>query len=205
VGILHQMLGEVERAERTATELVALTRDYKLPMWLAWGRTLYGWSLLEQGQRERGLAEIAAGVASAEVARSAVMKIHFLGQLGEVFSTGSYVREPTWWSKDSHFSNRRGSVFARRSCTEHAGSSTWRAMLARRMRRRASGAESRLPAGRGALLLELRSATSLAELWTGQNLREEARVLLDDITGRFADGWEAPVLRKPRELLRNVR
>jgi class 3 adenylate cyclase/tetratricopeptide (TPR) repeat protein len=206
VGILHQMLGEVERAERTATELVALTRDYKLPMWLAWGRTLYGWSLLEQGQRERGLAEIAAGVASAEVARSAVMKIHFLGQLGEVFSKHGFVREGTDMVEqgfalleptgervcEAELHRARGVIHLTGDARPHEAEACFR-----------RGIE--VARGQAALLLELRSATSLAELWTGQNRREEARVLLDDITGRFADGWEAPVLLKPRELLRNVR
>ena len=93
IGILYQLVGDVERAEGTAQELVTVASEHALPMWLAWGRTMRGWALLERGRAEEGMAEITVGVAGAEVAHSSVMKIHFLSQLGETFGRLGYVNE----------------------------------------------------------------------------------------------------------------
>src|SRR5205085_12684192 len=68
-GIVYQLVGDVERVDATARELVSVAREHSLPMWLAWGRTLWGWSLLEAGDEAQGMAELTAGMAGAEVAR----------------------------------------------------------------------------------------------------------------------------------------
>jgi class 3 adenylate cyclase/tetratricopeptide (TPR) repeat protein len=202
VSILYQVLGEVERAEQTATELVDVSRDYKLPMWLAWARTLHGWALLERDQRERGLAEIAAGVAGAEIVRSAVMKIHFTSQLAEAFSKQGFARdgldmleqgfallEPTGERvSEAELHRARGLIHLSVDDSAEEAEVCFR-----------RGIE--VAAGQGALLLELRSATALAELWTGQERSEEARALLDDLVGRFDGGYDTPVLGKARALL----
>jgi class 3 adenylate cyclase/tetratricopeptide (TPR) repeat protein len=206
IAILYQVLGEVERVGETAAKLIALTKDYKLPMWLAWGRTFHGWSLLEQGQSERGLTEIAAGVASAEVVRSAVMKIHFLGQLAEAFSKHGFVREgidmveqgfallePTGERvSEAELHRARGVIYL-------AGDP--RPVEAEACFERAI----EVARGQEALLLELRAATALAELRAGQGRLEEAGKLLEGITGRFVEGVDTPVIRKARELLQSVR
>lgn len=200
VGILYQVLGEIERTEHTAVELVALTKGHKLPMWLAWGRTLHGWALLERGERELGLAEIALGVAGAEVVRSVVMKIHFLSQLAEAFSKHGFVQEGHDMLEqgfalleetgervsEAELHRARGVVHLAENAADEAEACFRRGIEVAR--------------GQEALLLELRSATALAELWAKDDRVNDARVLLDEITGRFTDGWETPVLLDAVEL-----
>ena len=53
----------------------------------------------------------------------------------------------------------------------------------------------------GALAWELRSATSLAQLWQRQNRCREALDLLNPIYQRFTEGYATPDLRKVRLLL----
>lgn len=53
----------------------------------------------------------------------------------------------------------------------------------------------------GALAWELRSATSLAQLWQRQNRYREALELLNPIYQRFTEGYATPDLRKVRWLL----
>ncbi|WP_339495858.1 ATP-binding protein [Pseudomonas sp. RA_105y_Pfl2_P56] len=53
----------------------------------------------------------------------------------------------------------------------------------------------------GALAWELRSATSLAQLWQRQNRCREALDLLNPIYQRFTEGYATPDLRKVRSLL----
>ncbi|MHC8350122.1 ATP-binding protein [Pseudomonas sp. RT4P38] len=53
----------------------------------------------------------------------------------------------------------------------------------------------------GALAWELRSATSLAQLWQRQGLHQQAHELLTPIYNRFTEGFATPDLRKARRLL----
>ena len=202
VGILQQVLLDVERVEQTADDLVALTSEYGLPMWLAWGRTLRGWALFERGRGEEGLIEITYGMAAADVARSAVMNIHFQSQLGEEFAKLGYVREGRAMVEEA---------FAALEPTEERVSEAelHRSRGVLHLLADGDAAEADACFRRGidvarrqhALLLELRSATALAELWAEQGRVEEARALLGGVTGRFAGGADAPVLRRAGRLL----
>ena len=53
----------------------------------------------------------------------------------------------------------------------------------------------------GALAWELRSATSLAQLWQRQGLFRQAHELLAPIYQRFTEGFATPDLTKVRRLL----
>jgi predicted ATPase len=53
--------------------------------------------------------------------------------------------------------------------------------------------------GQSAKSLELRAATSLAELWRTQGRANEARALLEPIYGWFHEGAETADLRRARD------
>jgi len=53
----------------------------------------------------------------------------------------------------------------------------------------------------GALAWELRSATSLAQLWQRRGLYQQAHELLAPIYNRFTEGFSTPDLSKVRRLL----
>jgi predicted ATPase/DNA-binding winged helix-turn-helix (wHTH) protein len=57
----------------------------------------------------------------------------------------------------------------------------------------------------GALSWELRTATSLAQLWRRQGKAKEAAELLSSIYDRFTEGFETADLRKARALLAEIR
>jgi predicted ATPase len=57
----------------------------------------------------------------------------------------------------------------------------------------------------GALAWELRSATSLAQLWHRQSRCQEALDLLTPIYQRFTEGYATPDLRKVRLLIDELR
>lgn len=54
----------------------------------------------------------------------------------------------------------------------------------------------------GALSMELRATISLAQHWQGLGRLHDAKPLLDNICGRFTEGFETPDFRTARELLR---
>ena len=59
----------------------------------------------------------------------------------------------------------------------------------------------RIAAEQGAKLLELRSATTLAQLWGEQGRRGEARELLAPVYGWFTEGFDAQDLKDAKALL----
>jgi predicted ATPase len=174
-------------------------------MWLAWGRTMCGWALLERGRAEEGMTEITVGMAGAQVAHSSVMKIHFLSQLAEAFGRLGYVSEGVTMVEEG---------FADLEPTDERVSEAElhrsRGLLHLAANDESVTAEACFRQGievarrQQALLLELRSATALAELLAGEERPEEARVLLEDVTGRFTQGLGTPVLRNANDLLERV-
>ena len=176
IGILYQLVGDVERAEGTARELVTVASEHALPLWLAWGRTMCGWALLERGRAEEGMAEITVGMASAQVAHSSVMKIHFLSQLAEAFGRLGYVSEGVTMVEEG---------FADLEPTDERVSEAElhrsRGLLHLAVEGESLAAEAcfrqgiEVARGQQALLLELRSATALAELLAGEERAGEAR------------------------------
>ena len=53
--------------------------------------------------------------------------------------------------------------------------------------------------------LQLRAATSLAQLWAERGERGRARELLAAVYGRFSEGFGAPDLQQAKELLDELR
>lgn len=60
---VHQTLGDVEQAERFASETQALARRRHLPYWIAFGTLMKGWSRTASGD-EDGSVELDAGLAA---------------------------------------------------------------------------------------------------------------------------------------------
>jgi tetratricopeptide (TPR) repeat protein len=204
-GILYQSLADIERAENTARDLVTVASEYALPLWLAWGRTVRGWALLARGKVEEGMAEIAAGVAGAEIAHSSVMRIHFLSQLGEAFGRLGFVSDGIAMVEegfaDLELADERVSeaeLHRSRGLLHLAGDGESAAAEAC-FRRGIEVARSQK-----ALLLELRSATALAALLVAEGRPAEARVLLEDVTGRFTQGQGTAVFQDASRLLERI-
>jgi class 3 adenylate cyclase/tetratricopeptide (TPR) repeat protein len=201
-GILYQLLVDIERAERTARELVTVASEHALPMWLAWGQIMRGWALLQRGQAKEGMAEINVGLAGAEAVHFAVMKIHFLGQLAETFGRLGHVSEGVTMLEEGFAAldatdERVSEAELHRSRGLLHLADNGNTLAAEACLRRAI----EVARGQHALLLELRSATALAELLAGENRAEEARPLLADVVGRFTQGHETPVFQTASALL----
>jgi class 3 adenylate cyclase/tetratricopeptide (TPR) repeat protein len=205
IGILYQLLGDIERAEKTARDLVTVAGEHALPLWLAWGRTMRGWALLGRGETEEGMAEIAAGVAGAEVAHSSVMRIHFLSQLGEAFGRLGFVSDGIAMVEEGFADLEQSDE---RVCEAELHRS--RGLLHLAGDGEPAAAEAYFRRGidvarrQQALLLELRSTTTLAELLLAGDRAGEARSLLEDVTRRFAQGNGTAVFDDAIALLEGI-
>lgn len=80
---VHQLRQEPVRALPYAQELVALASKDGLAQWIAFGKTVYGWSLAKGGQPAAGIAEMREGLAACEASNTSISRPHFLGMLAE--------------------------------------------------------------------------------------------------------------------------
>ena len=200
-GLLYQLVGDVERVERTAEELIRVATEHTLPMWLAWGRIMRGWALLERGETTDGVAEINTGLAGAEAVQFTVMRSHFLSQLADVFAKLGRVNEAFRMLDDG---------FVALEATDERVSEA-ELHRSRGLLLAATGnavaAESSFRVGvevarrQQALLLELRSTQALAGLLARENRTEEARLLVARVTDRFTEGHGTPVFQSAKALL----
>ncbi|MBD0289759.1 MAG: AAA family ATPase [Thermoleophilia bacterium] len=199
--MLYHLLGDAERAEVTAAELVEVAGGYVLPMWLAWGRTVRGLALLARGASAEAMAEIAVGAAGAEVAHSSVMKVHFLSQIAEAFTALGHATDGMGMLEEGFRELERSGE--RVSEAElHRSRGLLHLAEGRRSAAEASFRQAvEVAHGQQALLLELRAATSLAELLLAEGRGGEASGLLRGVLARFRQGEGVPVLARARRLL----
>jgi predicted TIM-barrel fold metal-dependent hydrolase len=59
---VHQFRREPKATQECAEEIIALCTEHGIPFFLAWGTSLRGWALAEQGQREEGLEQMRRGL-----------------------------------------------------------------------------------------------------------------------------------------------
>jgi class 3 adenylate cyclase/tetratricopeptide (TPR) repeat protein len=203
-GLLYHLVGDVDRLERTAARLLAVTSEHGLPMWGAWGRIMRGWALLQRDEAAEGLAEINVGLAEAEAVQFTVMKIHFLGQLAQVF--GGLGRS------DEAFRMIDEAIAALEATGERVSEAELyrsRGILLAETGQPSAGEDSLRQAinvarGQHALLLELRATTTLASL-IADDRPAEARTLLSDVMARLTQGAGTPVFREAAAGLSSLR
>ena len=83
---VHQLCLEGQATQELAEAVIALSTEQELAFWLAWGTTVRGGALVEQGQREEGIAQIHQGLAAfrntgAEGWRLYFLRLRSLGKL----------------------------------------------------------------------------------------------------------------------------
>jgi len=78
---LHQLRGEVGRAREVAEIALAITTEEKIPFFRAHAVMLRGWALVEEGQREEGIAQLREGLAAYRAIGGEIEYSHWLALL----------------------------------------------------------------------------------------------------------------------------
>jgi class 3 adenylate cyclase/predicted ATPase len=214
--IFHQLYRNRRKALAQAEAAIALAAEQGFPLYLAAGTVVRGWALADGGQVEAGVAEIRRGLADYGATGARMWSPYFLGLLAEVLGRAGRVGgglkavddalslvERTgvrWIEADLH--RLRGELLA-------AGAEP-RLLEAEACFRRALAVARE----QGALMWELRAATSLArslarslgERPVGDQggRRREIRDLLASVLGRFTEGFDAPDLRDARAVMEEL-
>jgi predicted ATPase len=200
---LHQLRGEVGRAREVAETDLALTTEEMIPFFRSHAIIIRGWALVEQGQREKGFAQLGEGLVAYRATGADLECSHWLALLAEahrdtgqpeealrltaqaldhVAQTGIVYYEAELHRLDAELRLRLDTPDEQR-----AEESFHRALeIARRQQARS---------------WELRAATSLARLWVKQGRQTEARELLAPVHGWFTEGFDTADLKQAKALL----
>jgi predicted ATPase len=204
--LCSQMRCEVAATLEQAEATVALATEHGFPHWAALGTILCGWALAMRDKSKAGIAQLSQGIANWRAndvsvgvpyaltlqAEAARLVGHIDEALRSLDDAEAMLKqqEDRWFEAEIY--RLRGELLLRQSITPDAEAETWlRRALAVARRQQAKS-------------LELRAATSLANLWNAQGEHSKARDLLSPIYGWFTEGFDTVDLKQARRLLERL-
>ena len=199
--VTERICGSPGNARRCAEEVVALSSEHSFPSWLGTGTHLLGWSLAALGDPTQGLDLISKGISlrraigtvigtamnfasQAEVYAAVGRPVEALASMNEAIQVTDTTEDRMY---EAEVFRLRGDLFNRSGDQPAAEESYGRALAVARRQ--------------SAKTLELRVATSLAQLWRDQGKRTKACDLLASVYGWFTEGLDTPVLQDAKKLL----
>jgi len=205
-GVLHQLRGEPARIREHAEALIALATAHGIaPPRVAGGLLLRGWTLVVQGDRAAGLADIHQGLTLWESVGSRILRPYALATLAEVYLQGG---QPA-----------QGLALVQEALAlVHTTGERWYEAELYRLQGELTLAQSQVPGREAqaeacfhtalaiarrqqAMSWELRVAMSLARLWQCQGKQDAAHQLLAPLYGWFSEGFDTADLQAAQALL----
>ncbi|HEY2033554.1 MAG TPA: hypothetical protein VGH02_07670, partial [Rhizomicrobium sp.] len=199
--VVHLLRGDAARAFESADKSFEMSREQRFSLYEILSRISRGRAAGDLGQVEEARTEIALGIDQA--------RHHGVGFMLPMMDS---------WLADMHAraGENEHALSIVESCLANSGDVIGRSWDAELHRQKATillalnlskvaEAESHLRKSievaheQGAMSLELRAATSLAELWRAQGRPDEARVLLEPVCRWFDEGVETADLKRARE------
>lgn len=201
---IHHHRGDRQAAQDRVESLRVLATEQEHRRWIRTANFLQGWLMVDQGQWKRGLAQMRQG--ESELVIEARQQTYYAtlvaqaclrgGQPNEAHSVLTKALERVndtgirYYEAELH--RIKGEVLLGRSASSRKEAETcfYRAIDLSRQQ--------------GAKSLEIRAITSLSGLWQKQGKEKEARKMLQEIYGRFTEGFDTADLKQAKELLKGL-
>ena len=90
---LHQLRREEHAAQEQVEAAMRIATEQGLPDWEAWGTTLRGWTIGQQGQADDGVREMENGLAASEGTGAVMIRSYYLALFAEVQAQGGCPQE----------------------------------------------------------------------------------------------------------------
>jgi predicted ATPase len=200
---LHQLRGERKAVERLTEMGMALATERKFARFMNLGIALRGWLAVKHGDVEEGIDQLRQALATQTFNQEQQQSVAFLAEgyakagridqglrvLEDAFvvasKTGMHTYEPELHRVKGHLLLTWGGADRREAevCFQNA---------------------VKIARSQNAKSLELRAATSLAQLWQRQGKLNQARNLLGEIYGWFTEGFDTADLKEAKGLLQQL-
>jgi tetratricopeptide (TPR) repeat protein len=182
--------GDLIASASLADELLALSDEQGFGLWGNAARLYLGWRKAMLGQRDEGIAEIAAAITSSGHVIGFVLLAEAYGMAGKPREGLERLADA---GKQLNFFGEVHSLCVRARLQLSLGDS----VAAADSLRQAIATARR----QHAKFLELRAAADLARIWSAQGKRAEARDLLAPVHDWFTEGLDTPFVREAKALL----
>jgi DNA-binding winged helix-turn-helix (wHTH) protein/predicted ATPase len=194
--------GDRQAAQDHVKKLLALASEQQHRRWIKVANFLQGWLIVEQGEWERGIAQMRQG--ESELVIEARQQTYYAtlvaqaclkgGQTEQAYSVLTKelkrVRDTGVRYYEAELHRIKGEVLLRRSASSQKEAET------------CFHTAIDLSHDQGAKSLELRAIMSLSGLWQKQGKKAEARQMLQEIYGWFTEGFDTADLKEAKELLK---
>jgi len=218
--ILHQLRREDQLAQERAEAAIAISGEHGLALYQATATVARGWALIERGQYEKGIEQIRQGLVGHQATGTELLRPHFMALLADGLGRACQPEEGLKVVEEAlRLGHSNGEQYYHAELyrlkgelllMQSAGPPVSRATM-----RGKTGADVKPPAladaegffhesiriaqKQKAKSLELRAVTSLARLH--QNQGKQGRGLLEQVYGRFTEGFDTMDLRDAKALL----
>jgi len=199
---VHQFRREGNAVQKRAEALIAFCTEQNFPLWLAAGNMYRGWALADQGEIEKGIAQMRHGIAAWRATGSEVGPAMRYSWLAEAFGKAGHTEEALailaeglaavdrtgehWWEAELH--RLKGELMLMRGADATEAEACFHQAIEVARRQQAKS-------------LELRATMSLSRLWQKQGKVEEARQMLQEIYDWFTEGFDTEDLKEAKALL----
>ncbi|KPK25179.1 MAG: hypothetical protein AMK69_14950 [Nitrospira bacterium SG8_3] len=202
---VHQLRRDVQAVLEKAEALIQFATEQRFPLWKAWGMLLQGWALVEQGNRNEGIAQLRQALEDYSSMELLFFPTYSFALLAEAYGKMGHVKDGLIVLGEALEKAHKG---GERLHEAELYRIKGELLLIR------GGAESKCEAcfhqaigvarDQNAKALELRAAMSLSRLYQKQGRKEDARTLLEDIYGWFTEGFETADLKEARALFEEL-
>jgi predicted ATPase len=199
----HHVRREEHAIRELAEAIFALAREHEYEYRDSWGTIWRGWSLVEQGQKEEGIAQLRQCLAALMEQKSRLMRPSLLGLLAEAYGKAGQVEDGlTILDEALGLVQQTGERHDEASLYRLKGDLLLALPNAHQAQAEACFRQAIATARRqSAKSWELRAVLSLSRLYHQQGKEEEARPMLAEIYGWFTEGFDTADLREAKALL----
>ena len=222
--ILHHLRREERLAQEYAEAAIEISNEHGLVLYQAMSTVTRGWSLVEQGSQEEGIALLRQGIAAHEGTGTQIALPHFLAVLAESLGRagraeeglrlfndalelarrndeGCYLAELYRVKGELELMRGRQRVLSRAATGGKGKLNTEGSAAAEREAEACFHESIRIAQEQKAKSWELRATMSLARLYQDQGKRKRGRNLLAPVYASFTEGFDTLDLREAKALL----
>ncbi len=199
---VHQYRLEADIVRSHAQTTITMCESHGFESFRAQAAVLLGWATAAGGQSEPGVAQIREGLAAWQSTGTGMRRPYFLALLADALLRADRTEEGLTIIAEAE------------ALIERSGETRWQAETVRLkgalMDRAGAAIEDievtyqhalEIARGQEARWLQLRAATSLAQLWHGRGKGSETRELLGPLYAWFTEGFDTPDVMRARALL----
>jgi predicted ATPase len=226
---LHQYRQEEQAVQEWTQAAITLSTEQGFTFWLALGMIYRGWSLVEQGQGEEGIAQMRQGLAAYRATGAVILQPVYLAMLVEAYEkmgqreeglhvltealavvdkTGERLHEAELYRLKGELSLRSRSPKSEvKTSLGQVQDKSKTSQDKSRVRSPEAEVEEcfwkaiEIARKQQAKSLELRATVSLARLWQQQGKKKQARQMLAEVYRWFTEGFDTADLEEAKALL----